>query len=186
MEGLTSYSLTRPRSRLVSDVRRFDWIRRSRAAREGRVGILLPGRLSPSRKSSPSFWRARSRFLAWLRERCSTTRSQPSRSIRFRRDSVRVFFCASERARDSDILKRTSTRVEVLFTFCPPGPELREKENSNSERGILSFPLTARDTISVRSGALILLFKGILPKFSANKHLSRTHGRSRHLQRIHG
>jgi len=60
---------------------------------------------------------------------------QPSNMRSLSRPIARALRLA-DKAVEAERLKINSARVSVLLTFCPPGPEDREKRHPNSVTGI--------------------------------------------------
>lgn len=122
--------------RLISDRLCLSASRRSRAPRLGLVGRRVAGGGAVAAVSSAERrLSAASRFRNW--ERCSdaVTVSTPpvSRAASARRArSLSTGPSASERATSYE----TSTRLSVVLTDCPPGPDDRENRQDSSSGGI--------------------------------------------------
>jgi len=100
-----------------------------------RTGLVFSASLS----NSPSRSTTIARFAFCVRYRCETTLIWPCLLTRVAsRLSIR-FFWPSEKPAQFAKSKSSVTRVLTLFTFCPPGPPLREnlKTSSSSEMKIL-------------------------------------------------
>lgn len=79
---------------------------------------------------------ARHRFCHWLRDSCTWSRRTPSESMRpFSADRTSIFWSSLSDG-EAATSNRSSTRVASLFTFCPPGPPLRENEKCSSASGM--------------------------------------------------
>ncbi len=76
---------------------------------------------------------ASSLFASCERSRCETTTSIPSDVIFDSSFFWMSSFSSSSSNEEFRTLKCTSTFELTLFTFCPPGPLLREVKNCNSE-----------------------------------------------------
>src|SRR6185436_12646772 len=96
-----------------------------------------------------------------------------ARVIRVASRSRSRFFCSSVRLGDASRSNRRVTRVSSLFTFCPPGPPLREVTKETSSSGIarlspISIIAQNRSTavqltcMSVRPLALLLPLLALL------------------------
>jgi len=98
-----------------------------------------------SRSSAASRARAASRFISWLRSVSATTVRVPSASRAASRDSARV---RSRSGSDGEraMSKDSSTRLSVVFTDCPPGPDDRENRSRSSAAGITSQLFTRRSS----------------------------------------
>jgi len=122
-------SLTPPRAFFVSTRLRLD-------ASVGRVAIRRLGVTEAFRINSLSRSRAISRFRAWLRVSSHWMTIAPS-FVHFRPASFfsRVF-SALGRLGERSASNLSSTAVETLLTFCPPGPEARTKLSVNSQSAI--------------------------------------------------
>ena len=81
-----------------------------------------------SRSRAASRTRAASRFISWLRSVSAVTVTTPSVSRPASRPRAR-FFSRSGRDGDRAISKDSSTRLSVVFTDWPPGPDDREKRS---------------------------------------------------------
>lgn len=77
--------------------------------------------------SSVSRFTASARFAFWVRNCWALTRIIPSLEALFCIRARMRCFCDSVRVWHSAMSKRRVTLVFSLFTFCPPGPELREQ-----------------------------------------------------------
>lgn len=102
----------------------------------GRLGRRILGTMAARASNSSSRARTPARFASCVR--CS-------RAVRIKIPSCVTRFPAKTLIRrrtssgnDGDRIKsnRSSTAVETLLTFCPPGPEARTKESAISESGI--------------------------------------------------
>ena len=110
--------------------------RRSFALRPGRVLRRTLSRRRACRSRSANRARASSRLARWLRCWPACRSRTPWRLIRpASRCRIRAF-CSSLRPDDAWMSNRSVTLVLTLFTCWPPLPELREKENEISERGM--------------------------------------------------
>jgi len=131
-----SVSETRPRPRFNVERVRFPAMRRSFDARVGRVATRFFGFSAAARNNSVSRPSASRRFASCVRKRPASitrmswrlTRRPPSRRSRA--------LTSSGSDGLAPMSKRSSTAVETLLTFCPPGPEARTCRNSNSASGI--------------------------------------------------
>lgn len=132
------------RNRLISPRRFFSAIRRSFAARDGRVGRRWRGG-----GAIASATRATSRASAACRfrncDRCSdaVTVRTPSTRRPARRADARSRW-TGERAVDSANRHDNSTRVSDVFTDWPPGPLDRENRQESSAAGMTTRPATIR------------------------------------------
>lgn len=81
---------------------------------------------------------ASSRLEAWVRCFCETTLRTPDLLSRVGSWFLTICFCRSERPGELSTSNQSVTLVLTLFTFCPPGPLLREAVNVNSLKGIES------------------------------------------------
>lgn len=70
---------------------------------------------------------------------------RPSRSSTRERSS-------SLSAREVDGFHSSSTRDDVVFTPCPPGPEARVARNLSSERGMRTVSLTSTGSLGTLGG----------------------------------
>ncbi len=127
----------------------------SRRRSEPRVGLVgrrrgAPG-ARPSVMSSASFPRAISRLRSW--DRCSeaVTVSIPvmSRCPSRLSSMVRSW---SESTAEPAMFQESSTRVSVVLTCWPPGPDERENLQWSSEAGIVSVGDTSRSIKQVLHG----------------------------------
>ena len=101
------------------------------------MGLVSIAELNNSRSRSTTALR----FAFCVRYRCEITRITPSLLARHAsRFSIR-FFCTSDRFVEFAKSKSSVTRVLTLFTFCPPGPLLRENLNTSSFSEIKMSPL---------------------------------------------
>jgi uncharacterized protein YbjQ (UPF0145 family) len=108
--------LTAARLRLASR-------RRSLAARPGRVGTRGRGGGATASRSRPaSRARAACRFACWLRCSEAATVSTPPASRPARR-STALARAHSGSAEECSTSKESSTRLSVVLTDCPPGPD---------------------------------------------------------------
>ncbi len=89
---------------------------------------------------------ATSRLKAWLRCFWETTLRTPALFILVGRWFRTISFWWSERLGELATSNRRVTRVLTLFTFCPPGPLLREAVNLSSLIGIESWSVILIDT----------------------------------------
>jgi len=121
----------RPRSVFTSLRCRFDSSRFSFAARFGFVGRRVLGRLAACCSKATSRARAASRFCPCVRCSRLSMRSTPSDVMRLPASltSRSLTSMGSEEAFTS---KRSSTAVETLLTFWPPGPDARTNRSSIS------------------------------------------------------
>jgi hypothetical protein len=105
----------------------FALIRRSTDPRVGFVGRRFFGTTVARFTRSASRSRAISRLRAW--DRSSDTWITTAPSFVQRRPASRLSrrFTGSGRLGDRSASKRSSTALDTLFTFCPPGPEARVK-----------------------------------------------------------
>ena len=112
-----------------------------------RVGLVrrrtAGPRSSPRATASASFARAISRLRSW--DRCSdaVTTSDPAIRRCPRRWSS-IARCSSDSTAECATFQDSATRLSVVFTCCPPGPEEREKRQTSSEAGIVSAGDTDR------------------------------------------
>jgi hypothetical protein len=121
----------------VCPLERLSSRRLRRADRDGRVRFRCGGSgfeaLSTSACSRRS---ARFRFVACERDRSSTMRiSAPTREVIL--DLVR-----SSNAEEAATSNRSSTRVELLFECCPPGPPVGENFQESSLSGMSNATIT--------------------------------------------
>ena len=87
----------------------------------GLVATRFFGATVAAATSATRRWRASSRLRSWVRKRCALSTSTPSAVMRrSRRASSRAFTSAGSEG-ELAMSKRSSTAVETLFTFCPPG-----------------------------------------------------------------
>src|SRR6185312_1365814 len=93
------------------------------------------GGASASRMSAQKRSVARRRLRCWLRSSWATTRSRPSASSRERSRRRASPRSASVSVGLPARSNTSSTRVDEVFTCCPPGPPLRVARNSSSEVG---------------------------------------------------
>ena len=128
---LQSESGFEPRSFLVVDRLAFDSRRRVLEARVGRVAMRRFGRWAALRRSATSFWSAISRLRSCERVSCAVITNTPSLVSNLpAMGCSRCFRSSGRKARATS--KRSSAAVETLLTFCPPGPEAREKAQTIS------------------------------------------------------
>ena len=130
-------SRSRPRPALMAPRRFFASSRRRWDPRVGRVALRRAGGgVSASRRMPASLSRAAARLRDW--DRCSeaaiTIRPPTSRPSRLCSRRAR---CGSLKADEDAGSNRSSTRLSVVLTDCPPGPGEREKRSSNSPAGIV-------------------------------------------------
>src|SRR4051812_19117921 len=113
----------------------FESRRRSFAALPGFVLRRFFGRCAASCISATSLARAASRFMAWVRCSRLSISSTPSLVMRLPASAISRSFMSygSAEARTSN---RSSTAVETLSTFCPPGPDARTNRSSSSRSSI--------------------------------------------------
>ncbi|VXB70629.1 hypothetical protein PSCLAVI8L_180044 [Pseudoclavibacter sp. 8L] len=96
-----------------------------------------PGGARPSRTRFASFSSAASRLRSCERRSEEATVTTPSmRRFPSRSSSIRRLSSVS--TRDSLMFQESSTRLSVVLTCCPPGPEDREKRQPSSAAGIVS------------------------------------------------
>jgi len=123
-----------PRRRRLTVPRRV--LASSRRVFEPAVGLVAlrggGGGRAASRSRASSFWRASSRLASRMRWRSAVMISSPSRVIRRPARAASLCFTASDKLGDAIAAKRSCTAVSSLFTFCPPGPEAREKLSFSS------------------------------------------------------
>ena len=81
------------------------------------------------------------RFAGWVRCSWDMMRRAPSLQILFRRRFWIRSFCSVERSGQLATSNKSVTRVLSLFTFCPPGPLLRENLKTSDSSEILVFLL---------------------------------------------
>ena len=98
-----------------------------------------------SRSSAASRARAASRFISWLRSPSAATVITPSASRAASRARAR------SRSRSGRTVERatsneSSTRLSVVLTDWPPGPEERENRSRSSPAGITSQLFTRRSS----------------------------------------
>jgi len=130
-ESYSSSTRDLPRPPFTAARSFFAVSRRSFTARPGLVSVRVLGRTAACRMRATRRARAAARFCACVRcSRLSST-STPAVVIRppaiaLRRD---LTYGGSDEA---PTLKRNSTAVATLFTFCPPGPDARTNRSSIS------------------------------------------------------
>jgi hypothetical protein len=113
-------------------------IRRWRAPRLGFVATRGGfGGATASRSSAASRVLASSRFMSWLRSPDEAIVSTPSASRFSSRPSARRR-AQSGSVGDRRTSNESSTRLSVVFTDCPPGPDEREKRSRSSLAGMIS------------------------------------------------
>ena|GEM_PF-5951600 len=135
------------RRRFVVPRRFFSSTRRARAFADGRVGTRARGGArSASARRLTRRAIARSRLSACVRPADDVTRIRPRASSRVARRCVARVRCALVSDGDCATSKNTSTRVERLFTFCPPGPLARENRKTSSDIRMRAAP--TRRTLS--------------------------------------
>jgi hypothetical protein len=121
-------------------------MRRSRAARPGLVGTRGgAGGATASRSSAARRSRAARRFSSWLRSAEAVRVSTPSVSLLASRRSARSRICSGSAA-DRRTSNDSSTRLSVVLTDCPPGPDDLENRSRNSLAGITSQLFTRRSS----------------------------------------
>jgi hypothetical protein len=133
---IQSVSDTGPRPRFKVECVRFPAMRRSFDARVGRVAMRAFGFTDAARSKSASRASASRRFASCVRKRpasITSTSSPLTRRPAIRRNRA---FTSAGSVRLAPMSKRSSTAVETLLTFCPPGPDARTCRNSNSASGI--------------------------------------------------
>src|SRR5690606_26644859 len=143
---------TGPRKRLISERRFLAFNRSSRADLGGLVLRRTLGTWSASASSSTNRSVTLWRFCSWLRLPPSASRSCPSELIRLASLSSTLFRCCSVRLGESSTSHTSSTRVEDVFTCCPPGPPAREARKDSSDRG-METDSVIRSGGSVTTGA---------------------------------
>jgi hypothetical protein len=119
------------RSDLTSLRWRFDSSRFSFAARFGLVGRRVFGRLAACWSRAMRRARAASRFWGWVRCSRLSMRRTPSALSRLPASATSRAFMSSGRE-DPRTSNRSSTAVDTLLTFCPPGPDARTNRSSSS------------------------------------------------------
>ena len=135
------------------------------------LGTLVFLRTGSVCRASATSCRSRSlaavRFAFCVLCRCETTRITPSLLARVASRSNIRFFAPSERTLVLATSNRTVTRVLTLFTFCPPGPELRELLNTSSSCGISIIPQAPFDIIcaGVAAGLRTCAFKPVIRQY---------------------
>ena len=122
--------------------RRFWSIRRRTDARVGRVGLRGRTDRVASTSSPRNFSRQSAVLRPASRNRWLTIRRSPSLVMRRRHFSSRRWRTGSGKLGLFTTDHRSSALVFTLLTFCPPGPPLRAKVNSNSRSGICSCAVT--------------------------------------------
>lgn len=136
--------LTLPRFFLPSTRRRL-------LARVGRVATLRFGRSSDANISLARRARARSRFRDWLLVSSQWIRMAPS-LVHLRPEScLSLFLEWAGRFGERSASNRSSTAVETLLTFCPPGPEARVNCSLNSQSSIVMVSLIFNIALRRRS-----------------------------------
>jgi len=133
------YSITRLRSPpALSCFAAFALMRRSFEARVDRVAMSDRGtkvkvtrRTRSARQSRASF-----RFCSCVRKRSARMASTPSFVSRRPASRISRARTVAGRLGERATSKRSSTAVETLFTFCPPGPEARMNSSLSSDSGI--------------------------------------------------
>ena len=113
-----------PRSFLSEPRFFFESMRRSFAARPGRVGIRFGAVLKTLLIRVTSLDCASWRFFSWLRWFCALMIRTPSLLIRWSFSSSRRRFMLSL-SEEAGISKRRCMAEETLLTFCPPAPWAR-------------------------------------------------------------
>jgi hypothetical protein len=132
--------------RFVCARRRLSSSRRCLAARlglvatRGRAGAAIASRSTAARRS-----RAASRFSSWLRSREAAIVSTPSDSRLASLPRARSR-ASSGRLGDLSTSNESSTRLSVVLTDWPPGPDEREKRSSSSPPGMTSQLFTRRSS----------------------------------------
>lgn len=137
-EGRQSSNWAR-RDALSAPCRRFASSRRFLAAGLGRVERRrLTGTSERATSCSRSTFAA-SRLRCWERYLLDTTRISLPTSRDFKAVPIRLR-CCSSMMRDARRSQRSSTRVSVVLTCWPPGPEDRLKTHCSSPSGIRNRP----------------------------------------------
>jgi len=96
-----------------------------------------------SRSSDASRARAASLFISWLRSFSAATVTTPSVSRLASRATARLR-SRSGRVGERSTSNDSSTRLSVVLTDWPPGPEERENRSCSSPAGITSQLFTRR------------------------------------------
>ena len=120
------------RSALSAERRRFASRRACLAALGGWVGRRGGGGVAARRISCSKRARASSRLLCWLRNRLALMTMTPPRVNRRPARRSRRARTGSGSEGERRASKRSSTAVDTLLTFCPPGPEARTNDSSIS------------------------------------------------------
>src|SRR6056297_2256614 len=144
-------AFTSPRTFFAFNRRFFD-------PRVGRVGIRRLGFSQALRINSARRSRAISRLRAC--ERVSSTWITTAPSFVHRRPAPRRRrrFTASGRLGDRSASNRSSTAVDTLLTFCPPGPEARMNCSVSSQSSMVIWSLTF---IGSQRRRLYKLYRGL-------------------------
>src|SRR5690606_9077279 len=116
-----------PRRLFTSPRRAFAFRRRRSLPAVGFVAMRRFGATSAARMISARRSRAISRLRAWLRVSSARITMAPSSVQRRPASRFSRALTAGDRCGLRSASNRSSTAVETLFTFCPPGPEAREK-----------------------------------------------------------
>ncbi len=106
---------------------------------EGWVGIRSGFSFRPEARIFSSLSTAFFLLPSWVLSDCDLTISSPAAFILFFRVIKMRSFSYSDKTDEAAMSKCSSIFVFTLFTFCPPGPPLREAMKTNSLSGILSF-----------------------------------------------
>src|SRR4029453_7651035 len=106
--------------------------RRPLAALPGLVGRRGFGTWVAARIISISRSRASARLRSWLRKRWASITSTPSPVMRLPAIRISRALTSGGRLGEPATSKRSSTAVDTLLTFWPPGPEARTKRSSSS------------------------------------------------------
>lgn len=130
------------RLRFLSDRLRLSVNRRSREALVGRVGLRLFGGWATWRSMLRSFSRQSATFRPASRKRWLVSSNSPCWFTRRRKACRNRCRTSSGRLGLLVTFQRSNALVFSLFTFCPPGPALREKLKSSSRSGIFTRSLT--------------------------------------------
>ena len=118
----------------------------------GRPGRRVLGTTWARAISSSSRARAAARLASCVRCSLALMIKTPSRVARFPANVRRRCLTSSGREGDWPISNRSSTAVETLLTFWPPGPEARTKVSVSSESGITIGKCYLQDTLWDHSG----------------------------------
>src|SRR5690606_17759398 len=116
--------------------------RRSLDARVGLVATRALGALVATSSRAARRARASSRLRSWVRKRWALITSTPSAVSRRSRRASRRSRTAGGSEGEPATSKRSSTAVETLLTFCPPGPPARTKRSTSSCSGMARLGVT--------------------------------------------